>query len=134
VDRAFKGGEVTPSDWAIMIFKDNVITSSEISANASGKSYQVSFEAAPAVYADPSQATKTGDALLVEVLRKDGSVLKSFEHAPGAWSGKSEFATTQFSYQGDGAGDIRLRIRAAGNKTDDRFIGAIDNLTLKETK
>jgi hypothetical protein len=134
VDRAFKGGEVTPSDWAIMIFKDNVIASGEIEANASGKSYQVSFEAAPTVYSDPSQATKTGDALLVEVLRKDGSVLKSFEHTPGAWSGKSEFATTQFSYQGDGTGDIRLQIRAAGNKTDDRFIGAIDNLTLKETK
>jgi hypothetical protein len=60
--------------------------------------------------------------------------MKSFEHAPGAWSGKSEFATTQFSYQGDGSGDIRLRIGAVGNKTDDRFIGAIDNLTLKETK
>ena len=70
----------------------------------------------------------------MEVLRKDGSVLKSFEHTLGAWSGKSEFATTQFSYQGDGSGDIRLRIRAAGSKTDDRFIGAIDNLTLKETK
>ncbi|MFN9979692.1 MAG: PAS domain S-box protein, partial [bacterium] len=73
MDRSFKGGEVTPSDWAIMIFKDNVVASGELEANASGKSYQVSFEAAPAVYADPSQATKTGDALLVEVRRKDGS-------------------------------------------------------------
>jgi len=134
VDRAFKGGEVTPSDWAIMIFKDNVIASGELEANASGKSYEVSFEASPAVYGDPAQATKAGDALLIEVLRKGGSVLKSFEHSPGAWSGKSVFAPAKFSYQGDGSGDIRLRIRAVGDKTDDRFIGAIDNLTLKETK
>ncbi|MFM8981547.1 MAG: hypothetical protein ACKOLA_01335, partial [Spartobacteria bacterium] len=136
VDRSMRTSEtaLTPSDWAIMIFKDNVITSSEISANASGKNYEVSFEAGPAVYGDPAQATKDGDALLIEVLRKDGSVLKKLEHAPGAWSGKSEFANTQFSYQGDGSGDIRLRIQASGNKTDDRFIGAIDNLAVKEAK
>ncbi|MFM8982085.1 MAG: hypothetical protein ACKOLA_04105, partial [Spartobacteria bacterium] len=134
VDRSFKGGEVTPSDWAIMIFKDNVITSGEIEANTSGKNYEVSFEVSPAVYGDLAQATKDGDALLIEALRKDGSVLKSFERAPGDWGGKSAFAPAQFSYQGDGSGDIRLRISAAGNKTDDRFKGAIDNLTLKETK
>jgi hypothetical protein len=136
VDRSMRTSEValTPSDWAIMIFKDNVITSGEIEANTSGKSYQVSFEASPAVYGDLSQATKAGDALVVEVLRKDGSVLKKIEHTLGAWSGKSAFAPAQFSYQGNGSGDIRLRIGAAGNTIDDRFKGAIDNLIVKETK
>jgi hypothetical protein len=136
VDRSMRTSEtaLTPSDWAIMIFKDNVITSSEISANASGKSYEVSFETAPAAYGDLSQATKAGDALLIEVLRKDGSVLKSFEHTPGAWSGKSAFTPAKFSYQADDSGDIRLRISAAGNKTDDRFKGSIDNLAVKEAK
>jgi hypothetical protein len=134
MDRSFKGGEVTPSNWAIMIFKDNVITSGEIEANASGKNYQVSFEVAPAVYGVLSQANKAGDALVVEVLRKDGSVLKSFEYAPGAWKGKAEFAAAQFDYQGNGSGAIRLRIGAAGNTIDDRFKGAIDNLIVKETK
>jgi hypothetical protein len=136
VDRSMRTSEtaLTPSDWAIMIFKDNVITSSEISANASGKSYEVSFETAPAAYGDLSQATKAGDALLIEVLRKDGIVLKSFEHTPGAWSGKSAFTSVKFSYQGDDSGDIRLRISAAGSKTDDRFKGAIDNLAVQETK
>ena len=134
MDRSFKGGEVTASDWAIMFFKDNVITSGEIGANASGRNYQVSFEAAPAVYGDLSQGTKAGDALLVEVLRKDGTVLKSVEHAPGAWNGKAEFAAARFDYQGDGSGAIRLRIGPSGNKSDDRFKGAIDNLTLIETQ
>ena len=65
VDRSMRTSELalTPSDWAIMIFKDNVITSGDIEANASGKNYQVSFEVAPAVYGDLSQATKAGDAL-----------------------------------------------------------------------
>jgi len=65
VDRSMRTSEtaLTPSDWAIMIFKDNVITSSEISANASGKSYEVSFDASPAVFGDPAQATQASDAL-----------------------------------------------------------------------
>jgi len=77
---------------------------------------------------------ETGGALLIEVLRKDGIVLKSFEHTPGAWSSKSAFTPAKFSYQADGSGDIRLRISAAGNKTDDRFKGSIDNLAVKEAK
>lgn len=87
-----------------------------------------------AVYGDPEQATKAGDALLIEVVRKDGSVLKSFEHTPGAWNGKAQFAAAHFDYQGDGSGENRLRISAAGNKIDDRFKGAIDNFVVKESK
>ena len=87
VDRSFGGGDVTPSDWAIMIFEDDVITSAEIDANARGETYRVAFQASPAVYAQESQATKKGDTLLIEVLRKDGTVLKQFTHAPGAWKG-----------------------------------------------
>ena len=67
------------------------------------------------------------------MLRKDGSVLKSFEHAPGAWTGKSEFAAAQFDYQGDGSGNVRLRVGPATTKSG-RFQGAIDNLIVKETK
>jgi len=132
VDRSFKGGEVTPSDWAIMIFEDNVITSENIEANVAGKSYQVSFQASPAVYAQKFQATQAGDALLIEVLRKDGTVLKNFKHAPGTWNGKAEFGATAFDYKGDGSGDVRLRIGPAGNKISGRFHGAIDNIIVRE--
>ena len=78
--------------------------------------------------------SQDGDALVVEVMRIDGSVLKSYKYAPGAWRGKSTFASAQFSYQGDGSGVIRLRIGAAGNTIDDRFKGAIDNLIIKKTR
>lgn len=132
VDRSLTQGGVTPSDWAIMIFKDNVITSGEIAANASGRSYQVSFQAGPAVYGDRAQATQAGDALFVEVLRKDGSVLKRYEHAPGAWSGKAGFVATQFDYQGDGSGGVRLRVGAVGSPTEARFKGAVDNFVVRQ--
>ncbi len=132
VDRSFKGGEVTPSDWAIMIFEDNVITSDKIEANVAEKSYQVSFQASPAVYAQRFQATQAGDALLIEVLRKDGTVLKNFEHAPGAWNGKAEFGAAAFDYQGDGSGALQLRIGPAKTMKSGRFHGAIDNIIVRE--
>jgi len=134
VDRSFGGGQVTPSDWAVMIFEDNVITSVEIDANTAGERYRVAFEASPAVYAQATQATQAGDALLVEVLRRDGSVMKGFTHAPGAWKGKTEFVAADFEYKGDGSGSVRLRIGPAGSKTDGRFKGAIDNLVVRKVK
>ena len=132
VDRSFGGGEVTPSDWAIMIFEDDVITSAEIDANARRETYRVAFQASPAVYVQESQATKRGDTLLIEVLRKDGSVLKQFTHAPGAWKGKMDFAPQHFEYKGDGSGTLRLRIGPAGGKTSGRFMGAVDNVVVRK--
>ena len=132
VDRSFKGGEVTPSDWAIMIFEDNVITSAEIDANATGVTYRVAFETRPAVYAQESQATQVADALRIDILRKDASVLKSFKHSPGAWKGQTEFSAVEFGYTGDGSGPLRLRIVPEGSIKSGRFAGAIDNLVVRK--
>ena len=132
VDRSFGGGQVTPSDWAIMIFDDNVITSDEIDANASGACYRVAFETSPAVYAQQSQATRAGDALQIDVLRKDGSVLHAFTHAPGKWNGKTEFSAVSFEYKGDGTGSVRLRIGSARDKMSGRFNGAVDNVVVRK--
>ena len=73
VDRANPGGQSNPSDWAVMIFEDNVIISSAVAANVAGHAYRVNFEAGAAVYAvaNPDQATQAGDTLLIEVLRAD---------------------------------------------------------------
>jgi hypothetical protein len=105
-----------------------------ILSRAAGHSYGAAGIWHASVYGDLSQVTKAGDTLLVEVLRKDGSVLKSFEHTPGAWSGKSAFAAARFDYQGDGSGDVRLCVGTAVKKTSDCFTGATDNLIVKETK
>jgi hypothetical protein len=135
VDRSIKGGEVnlSPSDWAVMIFDNNVITTSEVDANASGKSYQLSFETSPAVFADRAQASQAGDGLLIEVLRADKSVLASKTITPGVWAGKLEFQPGGLEYQGDGSGAVKLRISPAKTSSK-RFQGAIDNFQWRENK
>jgi len=134
VDRANPGGQSNPSDWAIMIWEDNVITSGAVAANVAGHAYRVNFEAGAAVYAGSSQATQAGDALLVEVLRGDNSVLASYTKAPGAWTGSQAFTSASFQYKGDGSGKVRLRIGPAGTMNRGRFHGAIDNVIVRDMK
>jgi hypothetical protein len=134
VDRSVKGGEATPSDWAIMIFEDNVITSAEIDANAPGVSYRVACETSPAVYSQMAQATQKSDMLRIDLLRQDNSVLKRFEHTPGAWKGRTEFSGIRFDYTGDGSGSLRVRIGPAGSARSGRFAGAVDNLIIRKMK
>lgn len=134
VDRANQAGQSNPSDWAVMIFEDNVITSKAFAANVAGQTYRVNCELSAAAYNGSSQATQAGDALLIEVLRADNSVLASTTKAPGAWTGKMTFAPASLDYTGDGSGDIRLRIGPAGAGNSGRFHGAIDNIMVKEMK
>jgi len=117
-----------------MIFEDNVISSKAIGANVAEQTYCVNFEVSAAVYNGSSQATQAGDALLIEVLRADNSVLARHTQAPGAWTGKMSLAAASFEYKGDGSGDIRLRIGPAGTGNSGRFHGAIDNIMVKEMK
>jgi hypothetical protein len=134
VDRANRAGQSNPPNWAVMIFQDNVITSDAFAANASGQVYRIDFEASPAVYANPQQATQAGDELLIEVLRGDDRVLASHKHSPGAWTGTLKFAPGSFRYTGDGSGDVRLRIKPAGPQTSGRFHGAIDNIIVTKVE
>jgi len=136
VDLANLGGQSNPSDWAIMFWQDNVITqASAIAANDNGASYEVTFDYGTAFYGsnNASQATLAGDAILVEVLRADNSVLASNTFAPGAW-GAGNYnldggLSGTLAYVGDGTGDVRLRIGpAVGNQ--DRFEGEIDNISV----
>ena len=129
-----RDGQSNPQNWAVMIWQDNVLTSTAIAANAFGQVYRIDFEASPAVYAatHPQQATQAGDALLIEVLRGDDRVLASHRHSPGAWTGTLKFAAGSFQYRGDGSGDVRLRIKPAGPQTTGRFHGAIDNIIVKK--
>jgi formylglycine-generating enzyme required for sulfatase activity len=134
LDRANRTGQSNPQNWAVMIFQDNVITSGAFAANASGQVYRIDFEASPAVYANPQQATQAGDELLIEVLRGDDQVLASHKHSPGAWTGTLQFAAGSFQYTGDGSGGVRVRIKPAGPQTSGRFHGAIDNIIVRKAE
>jgi hypothetical protein len=116
-------------NYAPMFWQNNVITlASGIAANELGIVYVVGFWAAPAVYADGSQATTASDGMVFDVLRPDSSVLKSYTHKPGAWAKAETFAAGSFTYIGDGRGPVRLRVgplAASGH-----FAGALENLNV----
>ena len=132
VDRAnvFGSGN-NPSDFAVMIWQDNVITQlmAVAGSNAAGTPYSVFFDAGPAVYQAPGQTTSATDGILIEVLRADDSVLATHTHLPGAWAGVLALAGTSFQYTGDGSGDIRLRIGPSAPGSG-RFGGTIDNVSI----
>jgi len=139
VDLANLGGQSNPSDWAVMLWQDNVITqASGIAANDNGTSYEVTFDYGTAVYAagNYGQRTGAGDAILVEVLRGDNTVLASNTYAAGAWS-ESDNSNRNLSaglsgtlaYVGDGTGDVRLRSGPAVGGQG-RFEGEIDNISV----
>jgi len=129
-----------PDDWAIMLFQDNVITQTTgVAANASGASYEVTFDYGTGVYAGTHmyQKTEATDSLLVEVLRGDNTVLASGVYAPGAWSNPSNVnlsAGLQGSllYTGDGSGNVRLRVGPTPPYNSGNFEGEIDNLAVSD--
>jgi Concanavalin A-like lectin/glucanases superfamily len=108
----------------------NVITmSTGIEANAQNSLYKVSWMAGPAVYANCAQATTVTEALVISVLRADGTVLAAYTNYPGAWAGTETLTNYAFNYTGDGNGPVQLQItglaESAGNGN---FSGAINNV------
>jgi hypothetical protein len=136
VDLANLGGQSNPSDWAVMIWQDNVITSPVIAANNTGTDYEITFDYGTGVYGQAGQETGAGDGLLVEVLRADNSVLSSDTFTPGAWGAGNHNLDAglqgTLSYVGDGTGTVRLRIGPQGALTTGRFQGSIDNVIVSE--
>ena len=126
--------EATPN-WGVMIWQDNVITQTAAIAgsNENGTAYRIDFLAAGAVYEAASQVNNgTTDHLKIEVLRAaDSAVLHTFHHTPAApiSAGDLGLLPVDFTYTGDGSGDIRFRI-GPGNANQGRFQGTIDDLTL----
>ena len=113
-------------EYATMLWENCVLTmSTGIVANVKGTGYQVSFGASAAVYADPSQDTTAADALVISVLRTNGTVLVSNVCHPGPWTGNMSFTNYAFNYVGDGTGPVELQVSTLiPNDTD--FSGALN--------
>jgi hypothetical protein len=117
-------------NWAVMIWQDNVITSTRTTAdNVSGSDYVVHFNAGPAVDQDTSQLTSSTDGLLIQVLRADGTTLQQFTYHPGAWSGAPALVPASFHYTGDGSGPVHVRVGPSAPNSG-RFGGTIDDITI----
>jgi hypothetical protein len=107
---------------------------SGFNANENGRNYRVSFAAGPSVWAGAGQATAQGDGLLLQVLRKDDTVLAWHVHRPDARPGKAaaqRLKAASFVYIGDGSGDVTLHITSSDYTG--RFGGAIDDLAIVES-
>jgi len=119
-------------DWAVQALGsdrgDNILTlNAGFSANVKGKTYVVSFEAGPSVWAGRGQATEAGHQFSIELLRADDTVLAAQKVSPGAWAGKQVLSNRTFTYRGDGSGGLRFRLAPVDSKNT-CFHGAIDNL------
>ena len=132
------GGVVStnPANWAVMIWQDNVITQTAGTpgSNDSGVAYSIDFLAAGAVYENLAGQVNDGttDGLRIEVLRaSDDAVLHTFDHitAPPVGLGDLGLLPVNFTYTGDGSGDIKFRVGPM-NAGQGRFQGTIDNLQL----
>jgi len=118
-------------NWALQLFgtagASNVLTQKTgFAANVRGKTYTVSFDVGPSVWAARGQATAANDQVVIELLRGDSTILVAKSITSGAWTGEQTFVHRTFTYEGDGSGDLRFRLSPKG--ADSRFYGAIDNL------
>ena len=122
-----RGGKISSSANAIQLVTG-------VAANDARKKYTVRFLASPTVWADKSQATTSGDGLLLRILKTDGTVLfeKFVQPKPWGESGnKQNFTPFHVEYIGDGGGDVRLWI--GSNPATGRFGGAIDDLRIEDS-
>jgi len=119
-------------NWALQLVgaegADNVLTlNTGFAANVPGKTYAVSLDAGPSVWAAGEQATRANHRFSIELLRTDNTVLAKHDVSPGAWAGEQTLSHRLFTYQGDGSGDLRFRLSPVGSKGTYSH-GAIDNL------
>jgi hypothetical protein len=133
VDQANFLNGTNPKNFSIMIWDIYDVFTQLVAASNSNllnAVYDVNFNAGPAVYQNPSQATTSSDGLLFQILRPNDTILASFTYLPGAWTGYPTLSAISFSYTGDGSGNVRLRIKSSNESPTGHFAGCVDNIQI----
>lgn len=119
------------NDHAAMIWAVDIITSDPITnSNVLNKKYFVKFETTAADFAG-GQATSVDDRLKIEISYNDDYLLEQYSAYCGTLNATPVYTEHIFSYNGNGIGNIRVRIKSEFPDTN-KFAGAIDNLTIYE--
>ena len=128
--------QVTNTDWALLIFgkggpfdPDVATASTSVAADANGTKYWVSLDLGPGVFAYGPRASKATDTLVVNVLNPANTVIASSTFNPGAWAGTETFHQVEFSYFGNGSGDVRLQLLGGDPALGD-YVGAINQVSI----
>jgi hypothetical protein len=131
---AVHGVELSPGNWAVMIYADNSLTlNTGVAANNAGEEYVLSFDYGAANYATEDGGTLDSDGLIVELLNADNTVFAEETYSPGAWGpGNYDLEAGlegTLSYTGNGSGNLRIKILTS-DPLDHQFGGEIDNIVL----
>ena len=121
-----------PNNWAAMLLLNQVLTSNAtIAANTSGVQYSVDFLAGPANYSTNQwSTTANGNGLKIEVFNGSGLIGSTDFTAIDASLASSldlGLSNGNFTYTGDGTGDVQIRITGLGGGV---FNGSIDNISV----
>lgn len=99
--------------------------------NVQDEVYTLRIAVSPTVWALATQATSAEDGIRIRLVKPDNSVAHQFIAQPGSWQEagtQTKFVPFEFTYVGDGGGDLRIRLDSL--KHQERFGGALDDLSI----
>jgi len=128
--------QASNTDWALLIYgkggpfaPDVATATTSVAADANGTKYWVSLDIGPGVFAYGPRASQATDTLVVNLLNPANTVIASSTFNPGAWTGTETFHQVEFSYFGDGSGDVRLQLLGGDPALGD-YVGAINQVSI----
>ena len=128
--------QVTNTDWALLVYgkggpfdPDVATATTGVAADANGTKYWVSLDIGPGVFAYSPRQSQAADTLQVNLLNPNNTVIASSTFNPGAWAGTETFHQVEFSYFGDGSGDVRVQLLAGDPALGD-YVGSINQVSI----
>ena len=128
-----------PSNWAAMLFSNQVLTSNAtIAANIIGQEYTVDFIAGAAGYQAFNQRSQTanGNGLRIDVIDNDGAgaIIGTYSFFDVDFDTNASaldlgLSADSFTYTGSGNADVRLVITGFGSGV---FQGTIDDISIAD--
>jgi hypothetical protein len=119
------------TDYAIMIFADNVLTSIVMPYNNASIPYTLYYDLGASCYTNSAQASVSTTAMQVIITDQSSTIAnqiqQSISFSETAAASTLPFTQNTLSYTGTGTGSVALTVKASTTGLS-TFIGSIDNL------